>query len=76
VFENGSRFEQIKTKMFSKTHLQFARIPASIEILGEICFSEYESFSSVQFESGSRLSRTEDGAFSWISLLRSLFLFE
>jgi hypothetical protein len=38
-------------------------LPASIEVLGERCFSEWKSLSLITFESGSRLSRLEMRAF-------------
>jgi hypothetical protein len=37
-------------------------IPASVEIMGEGCFSGCISLASLIFESGSRLSRIEAGA--------------
>jgi hypothetical protein len=39
-------------------------LPASVEILGDECFSLCGSLYSVTFESGSRLSRIEGRAFS------------
>jgi hypothetical protein len=38
-------------------------LPASVEMLGEKCFTWCKPLSSVRFESGSRLSRIENEAF-------------
>jgi hypothetical protein len=38
-------------------------LPASVEILGELCFSECRSLSSVTCETGSRLSGIAEWAF-------------
>jgi hypothetical protein len=48
---------------FSQTGLIEIILPASIEVLGEKCFSECRSLSSITFESGSRLSRIGKMAF-------------
>jgi hypothetical protein len=45
----------------TSSHLE---IPYDIEILGSSCFSTCESFSSISFESNSRLTRIESEAFS------------
>jgi hypothetical protein len=39
VFENGSKLEQIDSRVFSKTGLKFVTIPGSVEVLGKECFS-------------------------------------
>jgi hypothetical protein len=44
-------------------------LPASVEVLGEECLPECSSLSSVTFESGSRLSRIESGAFTGTGLI-------
>jgi hypothetical protein len=44
-------------------------LPSSVDILGEKCFSEHKSLSSVRFESGSRLSQIEKEAFSETGLV-------
>jgi hypothetical protein len=44
-------------------------LPSSIEILGERCFAECRSLSSVTFESGSRLLRIGGGAFGGTGLV-------
>jgi hypothetical protein len=50
-------------KAFSGTGLIEIIIPASIEFLGEECFSYCISLSSMTFECSSRLSRIEAKAF-------------
>jgi hypothetical protein len=54
-FESESRLSRIEKKAFSGSHLIEIVIPASVEFLGESCFSFCGSLSSVTFESGSRL---------------------
>jgi hypothetical protein len=43
--------------------------PASIEVLGEECFSWYRSLCSITFQSGPRLSRIGKWAFSYTRLV-------
>jgi hypothetical protein len=44
-------------------------LPASVEVLGEECFYECRSLSSITFESGSRLSGIEARAFCGTNLI-------
>jgi hypothetical protein len=46
---------RIEVEAFIGTGLLKIRLPSSIEVLGEGCFSYCESLSLVTFESGSRL---------------------
>jgi hypothetical protein len=50
---------RIESEAFSGTVLIEIILPASVEILGEDCFSKCGSLSSVTFESGSRLVGNE-----------------
>jgi hypothetical protein len=43
-------------------------ISSDIEILGSFCFSHSQSFSSISFESNSRLTRIKSEVFSYLSL--------
>jgi hypothetical protein len=43
-------------------------IPSSVVVLGKESFNECKSLESVPFESGSRLERIEEYAFSWSGL--------
>jgi hypothetical protein len=73
VLERESRLENIgKNVYFPKTYLEFVRIPESVEGLGDLCFSECRSLSSVPFEAGSRLSRIDKRAFCGTSLTEIL----
>jgi hypothetical protein len=47
-------------------------IPASIELLGEECFANCQSLSSITFESGSRLSRIEKMVFFMAGLVEMI----
>jgi hypothetical protein len=61
VIEHQSKLDRIEMKAFENTGVKFVRVPASVEVLGEVCFSSCRSLSSVTFASGSRLSRIERG---------------
>jgi hypothetical protein len=63
TFESSSRLLRIGEWGFQLTVLIEIIVPSSIEVLGEKCFYECRSHSSVTFESGSRLSRIEKDAF-------------
>jgi hypothetical protein len=69
VFEREFTIDNLGKKVFSKTDLKFVQIPASVEVLGESCFWECRSLSSVRFETGSRLSRIEGWAFHQTGLV-------
>jgi hypothetical protein len=60
---------RIERWTFNETGLVEIIVPASIEFLGEGCFSDCRSLSSITFESGSRLSRIESWAFSQTGLV-------
>jgi hypothetical protein len=69
VFEKGSNMGNLGEEVFSNTRLLFVQIPASVEFLGEKCFSYCGSLSSVTFETGSRLSQIEKEAFRETALV-------
>jgi hypothetical protein len=69
TFETGTRLSRIERRAFSETGLIEIILPSSVEFLGEQCFCECRSLSSVIFESGSRLSRIESHAFSQTGLV-------
>jgi hypothetical protein len=48
--------------------LKSIEIPSSVVVLGKWSFYECKSLESVTFESGSRLERIEESAFSWSGL--------
>jgi hypothetical protein len=48
-------------------------LPASVEVLSEMCFFGCGSLSSITFESGSRLSRIESRAFYQTGLIDIIF---
>jgi hypothetical protein len=54
---------RIEETVFRESGLIKIILPASIEVLGEECFYLCKSFSSVTFESSSRLSRIDKRAF-------------
>jgi hypothetical protein len=60
IFESGSRLSRIEKEVFRGTGLIEIVIPSSVEFLGERCFSECESLSSVTFESGSRFLQIQE----------------
>jgi hypothetical protein len=47
-------------------------LPSSVEVLGDFCFAEYESLSSVTFESGSRLLGIERAVESRVEEVRNV----
>jgi hypothetical protein len=44
-------------------------IASRIEIVGEFCFSECQSLTSITFEANSKLHRIEESAFAWSGLI-------
>jgi hypothetical protein len=60
---------RIEAKAVCQTGLIEMILPASVEFLGEECFFECTSLSSITFESGSRLSRIEANAFYQTGLI-------
>jgi hypothetical protein len=72
VIEHKSKLERIEWKVFQKTGLKFVTVPASVEVLGENCFSSCRSLSSVTFALGSRLSRIEWWAFRETGLVETI----
>jgi hypothetical protein len=72
MFENASSFEQIDLNVFSRPGLEFVRIPASIKVLGDECFSSCDSLCSVTFESESRLSQIQHMAFAGTGLVEMI----
>jgi hypothetical protein len=60
---------RIDAMAFSGTGLIELILPASVEVLGDGCFSECKSLSSIIFESGSKLSRIEKWAFCQTGLI-------
>jgi hypothetical protein len=54
---------------FSRTGLIESIRRSSVEVMGEVCFSERRSHFSVSFQSGSRLSRIRMQAFGEIGLV-------
>jgi hypothetical protein len=63
---------RIENWTFFRTGLVNIVIPSSVEVLGEWCFSNCESLSSVIFESGSILSRIEEYAFYRTGLIEMI----
>jgi hypothetical protein len=75
VLASRSRLTQIDQFAFSDDDmLQAIRIPASVEIIGEGCFTRCTSLSQLTFESGSRLARIGNHAFWNCSSLVSICL--
>jgi hypothetical protein len=70
---SGSRLSRIEECVFTLTSLIEIIFPSSVEVLGEKCFADYRSPSSVTFESGSRLSQLERGVFSGTGLIEIIF---
>jgi predicted metal-binding protein len=59
---------RIESEVFYESSFESIIIPSNVEILGSKCFSECNSFSSITFESNSRLTQIESSAFSNSSL--------
>jgi hypothetical protein len=57
AFESGWKLSRIEKRAFRETGLVEMILPASVEFLGEECFSDCRSLSSVTFEQKSRLPR-------------------
>jgi hypothetical protein len=55
VIENMPQLERIESNGFEMMGLRFLRIPDLVEFLGEKCCCECVAFSSITFESKSRL---------------------
>jgi hypothetical protein len=66
---------RIDLEAFSScSSLQSICIPATVETIGQNCFSNCTSLSSITFESDSRLNRIEMNAFRGCSSLQSIFI--
>jgi hypothetical protein len=74
AFENGSRVGRIEDCACSGSGLKSILIPSSVVVLGKSSFYECSSLESVTFESGSRLERIEESAFSNDKALRSIVI--
>jgi hypothetical protein len=66
--------ERIESQAFQKADLEIFAVSSSAEALGLACFSECRRLSSVGFESGSRLSRTEGPEFRETGLVEIVTL--
>jgi hypothetical protein len=75
TFESGSQLIRIDAgAFFDCTSLISIQIPASMQIIGEKCFSRCGSLLKILFEAHSRLTRIEKGAFSDCVSIKSLFI--
>ena len=73
TFAVGSCLKLIEKEAFSWCEsLKEIEIPASVEVLCELCFHECESLSRVTFAAGSCLKRIENLAFSRCSSLKEI----
>jgi hypothetical protein len=68
-FESDSKLSRIEASAFENCHVLCSIcIPASVEIIGEECFSECHNLSRVVFGSGSKLSQFHSVVFRYRSL--------
>jgi hypothetical protein len=65
---SGTQIRSIESNAFQNSRVQFAAIPACVEILGCGCFARCALLLSVSFEVHSRLKRIESNAFSYSAL--------
>jgi hypothetical protein len=69
VLENGFLIDIVHQKLIRNlSKSSILEIIGNIEILGSKCFLSRKSLSSMTFESNSRLTRIESGAFAYSSL--------
>jgi hypothetical protein len=68
AFETSSKLAQIKELAFATSGLTPLRIPASLEMLGRLCFVEGRPLPSIAFEFSSKLPEVAANCF--LSLLR------
>jgi hypothetical protein len=75
IFESGSNLNAIPERTFLNCEgLKSLCIPASVEVLGEACFSCMTQLSSLTFEPGSKLRTMEDQVFGRCQSLKSIVL--
>jgi hypothetical protein len=74
TFASDCRVSNIGKSAFQRSSLQSIRIPSSVEIISDYCFSECRNLAILEFDSGSRLSDLGDFAFANCSSLRWLCL--
>jgi hypothetical protein len=62
-FEIGSGLSELEAEAFRESGLTSIHLPASVTVIGDICFGGCSSLTSITFESGSQLSELPNRAF-------------
>jgi hypothetical protein len=68
TFDLNARLVRIERAAFQESGLTAVRIPASVEVIGELCFARCPLLVLVTFDRHAKLCRIEDHAFNGTGL--------